>query len=203
MKRAAIAMIVLAAMPVLALAVLHSGAPEAAATAAADSVTATLTSLNGSGATGTATIKATGTGTEITVQLAGLQPGSSHMVHVHEGPTCSSDASQLGMHTVDLTNVVADASGNGSSVTTSDKTFAQLADGAHKVVAHTGATGATDADKVPIACGAIPSSTASLPLTGGAPTAGGGNSAWILVGAALAMLGVLFLVTGRRVPGVS
>jgi len=182
----------------------------------AASVTVTLSALNGSGVSGTATLTPTDDGgTDVAMHLTGLQPGTTHIEHVHMGATCSSDASQLGDHLVDLEDLTVDSSGVGTSDTDADIDFLTIADGTNKIVVHAGPDASTDANKVPIACGAIPSAltataaptggatpthTASgLPSTGG-PTADSGSS-WvmlILAGAVLLTVGGVGFTFARR-----
>jgi methionine-rich copper-binding protein CopC len=165
------------------------------------SVDVVLTALNDSGVSGTAVVKSLDSGhrTEVTVTLSGLAPGTSHMTHVHMGVACSDNASELGSHLADLQNVVADASGHGTSVTQIDVAFATVASGENKIVSHTGASPATDADKVPIVCGAIPpylaatSQPVSVPATGMGPASGG---QWPSASLLLALAGIGAVVAG-------
>ncbi len=166
------------------------------------SVTATLTALNSSGVSGTAVLTPTDDGgTEVVVNLTGLAPNTTHIEHVHVGATCASQASQLGDHLVDLDDITADASGNGTSDTDADVAFVTIADGTNKIAVHAGPDASTDANKVPIACGAIPSAltAATVPSTGGAPAAE--SSSWLLLvvsGFAISATGFAGLVLSRR-----
>jgi methionine-rich copper-binding protein CopC/Cu/Zn superoxide dismutase len=174
------------------------------------SVTVTLSALNGSGVSGTATVTEADDGdTQVTVTLSGLQPGTTHMEHVHMGATCSSQASELGMHLFDLDDITADTSGNATSESEGDVAFLDAADGTHKIVVHAGPDASTDANKVPISCGTIPSALiasaspthtpASVPSTGGAPA--GSSAPWLMIvlaGAFLVALSGVSLTMARQ-----
>jgi hypothetical protein len=194
----------------------HVHEPPPASTPAAlveGSVAVVMAPLNNSGAAGTAVVRSLdgGSRSEITVVLSGLAPDSSHMTHVHVGPACVPDASQLGSHLIDLTNVQADGAGLGTSITAVDVPFATVANGQNKIVSHAGAAPTTDADKVPIACGPVPGIHAEehaqgqivAPQTGQGAT--GGNTNWmayltaaIAVGLALVSAGIVRGTRARR-----
>jgi methionine-rich copper-binding protein CopC len=171
------------------------------------SVAVVMAPLNNSGVTGTAVARSLdgGNRSEITVVLSGLEPNTSHMTHVHVGTACVADAAQLGAHLVDLTNVQADASGRGTAITVADVPFATVANGQNKVVSHMGAAPTTDADKMPIACGAVPAihaeghseSAISAPQTGSGPAAGGSHSMPYLLGIIAAGLAFVAVGAGR------
>jgi methionine-rich copper-binding protein CopC/Cu/Zn superoxide dismutase len=171
------------------------------------SVTVTFSALNGSGVSGTATVSEADDGdTGVTVQLSGLPPGTTHIEHVHIGAACSSQASELGMHLFDLDDITADASGNATSTSEGDVAFLDVANGNNKIVVHTGPDASTDANKVPIACGTIPSAltTAASPTPRSVPSTGGppadARTPWmmlILVGAFLVTVGGVGLTLAR------
>ena len=119
-----------------ALLALLGGAATAVAAIVDESgeATATLAATQGSTAAGTATFKAAGKdGVQLTVEVSGLKPGSSHGFHVHEKGDCSSpDATSAGphfslpgqqhgthegeaFHAGDLGNLAADANGRATA----------------------------------------------------------------------------------------
>ncbi len=89
----------------------------------------TLAPASGSAVTGQLQIVPMGDGVHVTGQVTGLQPGSTHAVHIHQNGDCSSaDASSAGghfnpagsahgkvargvHHAGDMDNIVADANG--------------------------------------------------------------------------------------------
>lgn len=89
----------------------------------------TLTPAFGSAVTGQLQIVPMGDGVQVTGQITGLQPGSTHAIHIHENGDCSApDASSAGghfnpagsehgkvargaHHAGDMDNIVADANG--------------------------------------------------------------------------------------------
>lgn len=105
---------------------------QAAAThpaASAEYATVNLASASGSLVSGTLRIVPNGNGVHITGEIGGLQPGSTHAIHIHEIGDCSAaDASSAGghfnptnaphgragagpHHAGDMDNIVADADG--------------------------------------------------------------------------------------------
>jgi methionine-rich copper-binding protein CopC len=174
------------------------------------SVTVTLSALNGSGVSGTATVSEADDGdTQIAVSLTGLQAGTTHIEHVHMGATCSANAADLGDHLVDLSDLTVDSTGHGTSDTDADIAYLDVANGANKLVVHAGPDASTDANKVPIACGTIPTALttaaspthtpAGVPSTGGQP--GDSSTPWLvllLAGALLSALGGAGLMLARR-----
>ncbi len=89
----------------------------------------TLASASGSAVTGQLQLVPMGDGVHVTGQITGLQPGSTHAIHIHEKGDCSApDASSAGghfnptgtehgkvergvHHAGDMDNIVADANG--------------------------------------------------------------------------------------------
>jgi hypothetical protein len=140
-----------------------------------------------------------GTRTRIDVYLSGMEPGTSHMTHVHNNMTCNETP---GSHAADLNNVVAGSDGSGMSSTTIDVPFATIANGTHVILSHVDAN--PQGDKTTIACGDIPAQpaavTATLPT--GLPQTGVGDSTSpsrrvFVVIAVLALVGTMIAGAGR------
>jgi len=74
----------------------------------------------------------------VTLHLRGLQPGSNHAAHIHAG-TCSSKGQIL----YPLKNVVADAAGNATSVTTINNMAGGIPATGWNVTVHQGPTAQT------------------------------------------------------------
>ena len=142
--------------------------------------------LAGSGVTGSAFLMpASGGQTEVTVRLRGLDPGSSHVNHIHEGTGCASG--EYSGIVEELANIDADSSGVGTATTTASIAF-DMVPGEHVIVVHAGAT--LEEDATPIACGHIPiASIVSLPPTTGTgfSSGGGGTALAIALGATMAV----------------
>lgn len=73
-----------------------------------------------------------------TLHLSGLQPGSIHAAHIHAG-TCSS----MGKILHPFNNVVADAAGNGTSVTTINNMAGGIPATGWNITVHSGPTAQT------------------------------------------------------------
>ncbi|HLG61430.1 MAG TPA: CHRD domain-containing protein [Ktedonosporobacter sp.] len=71
----------------------------------------------------------------VTLHLSGLQPGSNHAAHIHAG-TCSS----IGKILYPLKNVVADAAGNSTSITTINNIAGGIPATGWNVAVHQGPT---------------------------------------------------------------
>ncbi|HZR44271.1 MAG TPA: CHRD domain-containing protein [Ktedonobacteraceae bacterium] len=102
-------------------------------------------------AQGTALILKAGAKYQVKITLAGLEPRSTHVAHIHAG-SCEAQGPVVTM----LNPVVADANGNGTSLTTVDKLPSSPTTGQLYVNVHTGATMAQLGQAVqfnPIACG--------------------------------------------------
>lgn len=169
---------------------------------------------NGSGVTGSAVVVPTGSlgleqapdgQTETTLSLIGLEPGSSHVNHIHEGTGCGAGEYTAVVET--LTSVDADESGDGTATTTVNLAFAEVTNGSHVFVIHAGATLADD--PTPIACGHIPVFPVAGPAPDGVAAPSTGISGFsqeqssfsfvIALAAALAMFGVASIGFGFAV----
>jgi hypothetical protein len=73
-----------------------------------------------------------------TLSLHGLQPGSNHAAHIHAG-TCSS----MGKILYGFKNVVADAAGNGTSMTTINNVTGGIPAKGWQITVHRGSTAQT------------------------------------------------------------
>lgn len=142
-----------------------------------------------------------GSRTRIDVYLSGMEPGTSHMTHVHNNLTCDEAP---GAHAADLNNVVADNDGSGMASSTADVAFSTIADGRHIILSHVGAD--AQGDKTTISCGDIPAQpeahdahvAIALPSTG---TAGGGSNVFAMFAtlAVVALAGTIVVATGAAV----
>lgn len=150
-------------------------------------VTVRLEPYAGSNVSGTAILSADGNGTRVTLDLAGLEPGTNVTATMHAGPCATPGASGA-----QLPALVAGA--DGKAVATGRVLFrgaeqialADIADGAHSI----SISGPADA----LACGTIPSLAAApdslMPATGRARSP---VPAGLLISAALFALAALGL----------
>ena len=136
---------------------------------AQEEVDVTIAPLNGSGVGGSATLQPAVGGTQVTMTLGGMPPGSAHANYLYQGSGCG--ASEYGPTVEPLTSIGADANGDAAVATVLDLRYSQIADGAHVIVVHAGAT--LEDDATPIACGVIPaaSSQPTPAVTTAAPQA--------------------------------
>lgn len=176
---------------------------------AQESVDVAIDELNESGVAGSATVEDVDGTAEVTVDVSGLDPESSHVNHIHEGTGCGSG--EYAGIVMELTNVDADDAGGGSATTSTDLAFSDVANGQHVIVIHAGAT--LEEDPTPIACGPIPATAAEEPADDGdtadkAPVTGtggflnqsdGGFGLLGLMAIGLAVLGLGGLTTGYAV----
>lgn len=105
--------------------------------------TVTLAAVGGSAVSGEATLTPAGAQSEVSVTLTGLEAGSTHPGHIHQG-TCAAPGSVV----APLSEITADASGSGTMTTTVDVSADAATAGNHLIQYH-GAGGA------PIACGEL------------------------------------------------
>jgi hypothetical protein len=103
----------------------------------------TLSAVGESGVGGNATLGSTGGVTEVMVRLTGLEPGSTHPGHIHQG-TCDA----IGSVAAPLMDITADNSGAGTMNTTVPLSMDSILASPHLISYH-GDGGA------PIACGEI------------------------------------------------
>lgn len=201
MKRIAVLAVGLALLSALAL----SGA------SAQESVDVAIDAFGDSGVTGSATVEQGADGNaEVTINVHGLEADTSHVNHIHDGTGC--EPGEYSSVVMDLTNIDADAMGDGTATTATDLAYEDVANGAHVIVIHAGAT--LEEDPTPIACGAIPvASMAAPPPDDGntadkAPVTGtggfldqsdGGLGLLALLAIGLAVLGLGSLTTGYAV----
>lgn len=114
-------------------------------------VTLSGTSAPNESASGQAQLGTDNGKTTLKITLSGLEPNSSHIAHIHAG-SCEAQGAVL----VTLSPVVADAKGNGTSVTTLDH-LPSSPNGMY-INVHTGSTMAQLSQSVlfnPIACGNV------------------------------------------------
>jgi CHRD domain len=88
----------------------------------------------------------------VTINVTGLAPGSTHLVHIHSG-TCAA----MGQIVYDLLPLIADAHGVGLSTTSIAGVMSGIPARGWAVNIHNGPTFATGLDARPIACGNITS----------------------------------------------
>ncbi len=120
--------------------------------------------LNSSGVTGSAVVEPYADGqTQTTISLIGLEPGSSHVNHIHDGTGCGSGEYSGVVET--LTNIDADNVGDGTATTIVNLASEDVTDGSHVFVVHAGPTLADD--PTPIACGHIPVASIAGPAPEG------------------------------------
>ncbi|HET7321383.1 MAG TPA: hypothetical protein VFI96_02735 [Longimicrobiaceae bacterium] len=108
----------------------------------------TLDAVGGSGVTGTAQVSPADSKTQVMVMLNGLEPGSAHAGHFHDG-TCASP----GKAVIALPDITAAEDGTGMATVAVDLPADSLMDGEHIIAYHQ----TTGADHGPtIVCGAVP-----------------------------------------------
>ncbi len=86
----------------------------------------------------------------VTILLGGLQQNTRHPAHIHTG-SCPSDGSIL----YTLNDVIADAAGNGVSITTISNVMQGIPATGWHINVHSGPTLAAAAEALPITCGNI------------------------------------------------
>ena len=110
--------------------------------------------------TGTATFAEASGKTTVTISIAGLPANSSHAAHIHVGTSCASNGAVV----YPLTDVVADATGKGTSTTLVNVALSAFADANHYVNVHdlssAGGVGRS------IVCGEVASGATSAALVG-------------------------------------
>ena len=111
--------------------------------ATAMATTVPMAAVGESGVSGEAILTPAGAATEVSVTLNGLEPGSTHPGHIHQG-SCASPGSVV----VPLSEITADASGSGTMTTSAAVPTDSVTSGGHIVQYH-GDGGA------PIACGDV------------------------------------------------
>ena len=160
-------------------------------------VMAHLAEQNGSGVDGRVEILPVDGGmkSQVGVYVNGIEPGSTHMSHVHEQSVCGGAP---GKHAGDLHDLTSDGVPYGSSVTVLDVPFDELVDGTHAVLVHAGPTGG---DKAVLACAVIPdqprvATPITLPSAGTAGAAAPGGGTLALLGLVALSLGGVFAGAG-------
>ncbi len=91
-----------------------------------------------------------------TLQVSGLQPGSNHAAHIHTG-NCSTEGQIL----YPFNNVIVDATGSGTSITTIDNVTGGIPASGWCVMVHSGPT----AEASPLLCGNVVNPTGATVVT--------------------------------------
>jgi len=130
------------------------------AVAAQEQVSVVMEAQVDKGVSGSATVSAAGGGeTEVTILLSGMEPDSSHVNHIHEASGC--EEGEVEGIVEQLTNIDADATGEGSATTSVGLDFATVTDGNHVLVVRDGAT--LEEGSFAISCGVIPAADVESP----------------------------------------
>ena len=162
--------------------------------AAQSSVVVRLEPAGASNVSGTATLTAVGAGTQVTLQIAGLAPGSTANASMHAG-TCATPSASAAALPALTAGAKGEAAASGPILFRGSEqvALADIADGAHNITV-SGPNGV-------IACGVIPSLATgadnNLPATGS-------STPWLLAGlllsaGLLAIAGGLWLQNQRNV----